>query len=190
MKEIYVSTDIEADGPIPGPHSMLSFGSVAILEDKTVVSSFSANLETLPGATGDKNTMEWWAKNQAAWEETRKGTVDPKQAMVSYVNWVKSLPGKPVFVGYPAGFDFLFMYWYLIKFAGESPFSFSALDIKTYASCVLNIPYRDAVKSAYPSRWFDSKFKHTHKALDDAMEQGMMFIQMLRERRSKTLHDP
>jgi hypothetical protein len=29
MNEIYVSTDIEADGPIPGPHSMLSFASVA-----------------------------------------------------------------------------------------------------------------------------------------------------------------
>jgi hypothetical protein len=25
--EIYVSTDVEADGPIPGPHSMLSFAS-------------------------------------------------------------------------------------------------------------------------------------------------------------------
>jgi len=37
-------------------------------------------------------------------------------------------PGKPVFVGYPAGFDFLFVYWYLIRFTGESPFSFSALD--------------------------------------------------------------
>ena len=29
MAEIYVSTDIEADGPIPGPNSMLSFGSAA-----------------------------------------------------------------------------------------------------------------------------------------------------------------
>jgi hypothetical protein len=28
-KEIYVSTDVEADGPIPGPNSMLSFGSAA-----------------------------------------------------------------------------------------------------------------------------------------------------------------
>lgn len=27
--EIYVSTDIETDGPIPGPNSMLSFGSAA-----------------------------------------------------------------------------------------------------------------------------------------------------------------
>ena len=27
--EIFVSTDVEADGPIPGPNSMLSFGSAA-----------------------------------------------------------------------------------------------------------------------------------------------------------------
>jgi hypothetical protein len=37
MPEIYVSTDVESDGPIPGPHSMLSFGSAAFLEDKTLV---------------------------------------------------------------------------------------------------------------------------------------------------------
>jgi hypothetical protein len=34
--EIYVSTDIEADGPIPGMNSMLSFGSAAYLADKTL----------------------------------------------------------------------------------------------------------------------------------------------------------
>lgn len=28
MSEIYISTDVEADGPIPGPHSMLSFACV------------------------------------------------------------------------------------------------------------------------------------------------------------------
>lgn len=32
-QEIYVSTDVEADGLIPGPHSMLSFGSAAYLAD-------------------------------------------------------------------------------------------------------------------------------------------------------------
>jgi hypothetical protein len=52
MKEIYVSTDVETDGPIPGPHSMLSFGSAAYLADKTLVGTFTANLEMLPGASG------------------------------------------------------------------------------------------------------------------------------------------
>lgn len=32
--EIYVSTDVESDGPIPGPHSMLSLASAAYTEKK------------------------------------------------------------------------------------------------------------------------------------------------------------
>src|SRR5262245_42538070 len=39
MSEIYISTDVETDGPIPGPHSMLSFGSAAYTADKTLVST-------------------------------------------------------------------------------------------------------------------------------------------------------
>jgi hypothetical protein len=50
MTEIYISTDVETDGPIPGPHSMLSFASAAYTEDKQLVSTFSANLEALEGA--------------------------------------------------------------------------------------------------------------------------------------------
>lgn len=30
MQEIYISTDVEADGPIPGQNSMLSSGSKAL----------------------------------------------------------------------------------------------------------------------------------------------------------------
>lgn len=45
MNEIYISTDVETDGPIPGPHSMLSIGSTAYTADKILVSTFSANLK-------------------------------------------------------------------------------------------------------------------------------------------------
>ena len=51
MTEIYVSSDVETDGPIPGPYSMLSFASAAYLSDKTLLDTFSANLEPLPGAS-------------------------------------------------------------------------------------------------------------------------------------------
>ena len=50
--EIYVSTDIEADGPIPGPHSMLSFASAAYQTDRTLAGTFSCNLETLARRAG------------------------------------------------------------------------------------------------------------------------------------------
>ena len=180
MTEIYVSTDVETDGPIPGPHSMLSFGSAAYSADKTLVSTFTANLETLPGASGHPKTMAWWKTQQAAWEACRREPQPPELAMKRYVSWLKGLPGRPVFVAYPAGFDFTFVYWYLIRFTGESPFSHSALDIKTYAMAMLKKEYRDSTKRNMPKRWFD-ELPHTHCALDDAIEQGALFCNMLKE---------
>lgn len=180
MAEIYVSTDVEADGPIPGPHSMLSFGSAAYRADKQLIGTFTANLETLPGAAGAPDTMAWWQTQPGAWAACREKPQPPQSAMQNYLAWLKGLPGKPVFVGYPAAYDFLFVYWYLIQFTGESPFSHSALDIKTYAMAMLRGGYRDATKARMPRRWFDD-LPHTHRALDDALGQGALFCNMLAE---------
>ncbi len=180
MPEIYISTDIETDGPIPGPNSMLSFGAAAFTPDKQMVATFEANLHTLPDAQGHPETMEWWKTQPEAWAAHRSDLREPAEAMRAFVSWVKGLQGRPVFVAYPAGFDFLFMYWYMIRFAGESPFSFSALDVKSYAMAVLKTEYRNATKRNMPKRWFDN-LPHTHKALDDAIGQGALFCNMLAE---------
>lgn len=180
-EEIYVSVDVETDGPIPGPNSMLSFGAVALKSDGTEISSCTYNLELLPGAKSNVDTMAWWSKpeQQEAWEACRKNQVSPDYAMTQFVEWVEKLPGKPVFVAYPAGFDFLFGYWYCMNFVGRSPFSFSALDIKSYASAVLKLPYRDSTKKNMPKEWFP-KVPHTHVAIDDAREQGLLYINMMK----------
>lgn len=180
-EEIYVSVDIEADGPIPGDYSMLSIGAAAFTREGKMVGTYSANLETLPGAGQDPDTMRFWNDNRDAWEACRKDTQDPKKAMGEFVGWVKGLPGTPVFVAYPAGFDFTFVYWYMVHFGLESPFSFSALDIKTYAMALLKTPYRETVKKRMPKRWFTARAKHKHLALDDAIEQGQLFISMMNE---------
>jgi hypothetical protein len=182
MIEIYVSTDIEADGPIPGPHSMLSFGSAAFLPDGTRVGTFTANLELLPGACGHPETMAWWAKHADAWQACRQEPRSPGVALGQYVAWLDALPGRPVFVGYPAAYDFMFVYWYLMRFAGRSPFSFSALDIKTMAMTMLGKDFYRSTKASMPKRW-SSEPLHRHVALDDAIEQGELFCNMLAENR-------
>jgi hypothetical protein len=141
--EIYVSTDIEADGPIPGVYSMLSFASAAYTETKDLVDTFSANLETLPDTSPHPKTQAWWDKH-------------------------------------PAAYDFMFIYWYLIRYVGESPFSHFALDIKSYAMAVLKSPFRETSKRKMPKRWFDD-LPHTHVALNDALEQGALFCNILAE---------
>jgi hypothetical protein len=79
MIEIYVSTDIEADGPIPGPNSMLSLGSAAFQADGSQIATFSANLETLPGAAGNPETMKWWKRHPEAWLACRSELRPPRR---------------------------------------------------------------------------------------------------------------
>ena len=83
-QEIYVSTDVETDGPIPGVNSMLSFGSAAYRADKTLVATFTANLDLLPGATPDPRTMDWWRSQPAAWAACREAPESPDIAMPRY----------------------------------------------------------------------------------------------------------
>ncbi len=182
-EELFFSADIETDGPVPGPYSMLSFGVVALTQAGQELGAFEANLKTLPDAGQDPDTMDFWAQNSNAWEACRKDCVDPAEAMLNFVNWVDKICGnkyQPVMVCMPAGFDFLFLYWYMKNFAGRSPFSFSCIDMKTYAMAMRSTPYRQSSKRFWPKRWF-SNLPHTHVAVDDAREQGLTFINMLQE---------
>jgi hypothetical protein len=184
--EIYVSTDIEADGPIPGPHSMLSLASAAYLADKTVVSTFTANLDALPGAAPDPGTAKWWEQFPDAWAACRRDTRAPASAMYEYVAWLKGLPGRPVFLGGPASWDFMWVYWYLVRFTRERPFRENALDVRSYAMGMRKTEFRLTSRTYLPKRWFDADLPHTHVALDDALEQGALFCNMLAENRLKS----
>lgn len=182
--EIYVSTDVETDGPIPGVYSMLSIGSAAYLPDKTFLGGFTANLETLPGASQHPDTMKWWQGQPEAWAACRQNPLPPEEAMRNYLAWLKSLPGDPVFVAYPAAFDFMYVCWYLNRFTGENPFGWHALDIKTFAMALMGCDFLDTVKRNMPRQWFDD-LPYTHKALDDAVSQGALFCNMLAEHKRR-----
>jgi hypothetical protein len=181
--EVYLSTDIEADGPIPGPHSMLSLASVALLADGTQLGEFSINLLPLEGASMHPRMATWWAGEPEAFAATQREQIAPELAMTRYVHWINTLPGRPVFVAMPAGFDFLFVYWYLIRFVGESPFGHAALDMKSFAMALLGTQFRKSGKSAFPKAW-QSDLPHSHIALEDAREQGESFLAMLQTSRS------
>jgi len=178
QQEIYVSTDVEADGRIPGISSMLSFGSAAFSETGQLLDTFSANLHQLADGQPDAEVMAWWQTQPEAWAACRENPEPPETVMPRYHAWLLGLPGEPVFVGYPVAYDFMWVYWYLLRFVGQSPFSHSALDIKTYAMAKLGIPYRQVSKKIMPRHWLGER-PHTHLALDDAIGQGELFCMML-----------
>jgi len=190
MGEIYISVDVEADGKVPGLSSMLSLGAAAFrLGDRTPIDTFEVNLEQLPTpARPDPDTMAWWKTQPDAWEACRRGTVPPEEAMTAFVKWCRQLPGKPVCVGYPITYDFMWVYWYTVAFGlaeGERcPFGFAGLDLKTLAFARLGGDYRAVGKRTMPPGWFDGAPPHTHQALDDAIGQGVLFVNLMDELRS------
>lgn len=188
--EMYFSVDIEADGPVPGLNSMLSFGVAAFDLSKTnplePVSTFEANLDVLSGPEWPRchqnaDTMAWWAKNPEAWAACRKNPQDPRDVFPRFVEWVKAAAGakRPVMVVYPT-YDFMWIHWYIHVFGNcqKSPFSFSAYDIKSKAADRLGKGFRKAHKGNMPKRWFKGAPKHNHEALTDAIGQGILFVNM------------
>lgn len=184
MGELYVSTDIETNGPVAGKHAILSIGSAAFTADKQLLTTFSANLEAPLDTAPDEHTMRWWATQPEAWAACLKNPEAPAEAMARYMAWLKALPGKLVFVAYPAAFDFPFVLWYLNRYVGDNPFGYSVIDIKTFAMAMLRKPYRECGKASMPIEWFDP-VPHTHVALDDAIEQGRLFCNMLERNRNE-----
>lgn len=185
FNEIYISADIEADGRIPARNSMLSFGLAAFTINKDLIGTFERNLKTLPNTVQDKETMEFWSYNQTAWNACRKNTVDPKQAMLNCHAWLKNIKKEyqmpTTLLGYPGGFDFQWINWYLHYFVGDNPCGWSVFCLKSYVASVLKCDFRSSAKRNFPKHWFEKGLPHTHIAIDDAIEQGALAINIIRE---------
>lgn len=191
MAEIYVSVDVETTGPVPGLYSMISLGAAIFNEKGEQLSTFSGNLFELEGASRCRETMEnFWELWPQAWEAATKDAKNPQYVMSAFKDWVRAHGGKPVFVAYPATFDSAFVRYYLVRFTGDdSPFGFSALDLKSYAMAILGKKFEKTVKKHMPVEWFNPETMHTHVTVEDAIEQGQLFFQMRdwHENRRKTL---
>jgi hypothetical protein len=179
--DIYISADVEADGPIPGRYSLLSFGlCVASRFDGDTFTAEDPRAQTFYrelGPVGD----EWLEEAVAASGLDRARLVaegaDPKQTMEEATAWIESVAGeaRPVLVGYPVVFDWMFLYWYFIAFTGASPFGFSsALDMKTIYQQKARVTLDAAGRTDLPPELRATQ-AHTHNALDDAVEQAEIF---------------
>ena len=179
--EIFCSVDIETNGPCAGIHSMLSIGVYSFDIYGKEHGTFYKTLYPIEDFIEDPDTMKWWSTQTEAWNEVIKNRTHPASAMYMLDDYLNSLPGKPIFVGYPLGFDFPFVIYYLTKYVGMCRFGFSGIDMKSYAMAALSkTKFSTTTKKTFPNHWIP-KAKHTHIALDDAIEQGKLFYNMYTE---------
>ena len=127
--DLYISADIEADGPIPGPYSMLSFGlAVAGRYDGerfTAADPSEATFYAELRPIGDRYDPDALAVSGLDRDALARDGRDPSEAMDKAVAWVGEQAGddRPVLVGFPLIYDWMFLYWYFERFARNgSPF--------------------------------------------------------------------
>jgi DNA polymerase III epsilon subunit-like protein len=169
IKETFVSVDTEASGPIPGEYSMLSLGACLVFDiSKTFYIEFKPiNDNYVRGAievTG------------LSLEKLKKTGVEPKVGMYEFDNWTKDVSGesRPVFVSFGT-WDWMFVSYYFYKFLNHNPYGFNSLDIKSLYMGKLSLKnWAETSKKRFDPR-FLSERKHTHNALDDAIEQAEIF---------------
>jgi hypothetical protein len=126
--EMFVTSHIHTDGPIPGPHSLLTLTAVAHTLDGSPTTVFTTNVRELPGATLHPVALQTWRRRAEDWLSTRRASRPPALAMTAFAQWIDELPGRPVFVADTADPDYLFLYWYLQRFAGHWPFARTVTD--------------------------------------------------------------
>jgi hypothetical protein len=180
--DAYFSADVETDGPIPGPFSILSFALV-------YAGSFDGERFVRPTDYGQalykelKPISESWEPEALQVNGLDRGRLciegeTPETAMTATCQWVKGIAGsaRPVFVAYPVSFDWTWLYWYFIRFSAlGSPFDYSrCFDIKTAFAVKAFLPISEAGRSRINSSLRSNRI-HTHNALDDAIEQAEIF---------------
>lgn len=123
----FVTTHVHTDGPIPGPHSLLTLTSAAHTGAGVLTAAFSANVRELPGATLHPRALSHWRSRADDWLHSRRASRPPALAMADYARWIEQFPGA-VYVADPERTDHLFVYWYLQRYTGRWPFAGTLLD--------------------------------------------------------------
>ncbi len=179
IPELYVATDVEADGPIPGPYSMISLGMAVVgrpelnfyTEIKPISDDFVPEALAISGLDRDRLIQE------------APTAIDAMKACADWLEGLRAF-GKPVFLAGPAVFDGMFLHWYLMRFNGSNPFGVSGagIDLRSYWMGFQGVEWRKSGKRNIMSTIGLTGLTHTHHAGEDAEELAQIFQGILEAR--------
>jgi hypothetical protein len=178
LPELYVAADVEADGPIPGPYSMISLGmAVAGRPDLT----FYTEIRPI----SDDFVPQALAVSGLDRDRLLREAPTAEEAMGAAYAWINGLRrvGRPVFLAAPAVFDGMFVHWYFHRFTGRSPFSASGagIDLRSYWMGRTGCEWSRSHKSGIKRTLGLTGVPHTHHAGEDAAELAQVFDAVLRD---------
>jgi len=160
--------DIEADGPIPGDHSMIEIGAVKLTSDLNI--TFHAKIMPI--------SVNWDPGALAVTGYTREQTENfpetAANAMAKFMQFIDNTNsgGKPLFFSDNNGYDYMFTHWYFMHFLEEDPFGWTSRNLQDI--------FR-GMKKDFRNREFKKlrKTKHDHNPVHDAQGNAEVLIHMI-----------
>lgn len=163
----YYMVDVEADGPIPGDFSLVSFGAVRV--DSELDQHYYGRCQPI--------SQQFIPEALAVSGHSREETLafdDPKEVFEGFAAWIKKTTvGQPMFVSDNNGFDWQFINWYFHHFLGTNPFGFSSTNLGSL--------YKGLVSDTFVNFKHLRKTKHTHHPVDDALGNAQALLHMKNE---------
>lgn len=188
---LYLSFDIESDGPTPLLNNMISIGFYGITDDLENPFQFDANIMELEGHVQEKQCMEnFWNKpeNQQAWNYLQKNKRSHIDVCLELSEHFKRLGQtyKLVFISHPSCFDWSFFknYYELVRSINNNRDVMYDIGYSCQCSSTLWNLYKQ--KHKLSSNEADKLYKEIsefdetkeHFALDDARCQGIAYVKM------------
>ena len=176
----YISVDVETSGPNPSQYSLLSIGACTIFEP---ITTFYVKLKPVSERYQESAMMI----NRLSFERLKENGEPPEKAMAKFDAWVHDVVphGKQaVFVAFNAPFDWMFVADYFYRYLGRNPFGYKALDIKALYMGLKGVPWRQTSMKQLSEIYLGNNHL-THHALQDALDQAVIFKQILEEVQKK-----
>jgi ribonuclease T len=169
--ERFISVDVETAGPTPGDYAMISIGACLVDEPER---GFYLELKPDRDAVIDSAL----AVSGLSMETLAVEGTDPRQAMEEFAQWIRDVvppqTHRPVFVGFNAVFDWMFVNEYFVRYGIENPFGHGGLDIKSYYVGMMGSTWEQTSMRHLSPKYLSGR-PLSHNALGDARDQAELF---------------
>jgi DNA polymerase III epsilon subunit-like protein len=176
----YISVDVETSGPNPSTYSLLSIGACTL-----VIPRQNFYIELKPASANA--VPEALEVTGLRLEQLEEHGIHPRDAMRQFADWVhRVLPQDkyPIFVGFNAPFDWMFVNDYFQRYLDGNPFGHNALDIRAYFMGLTGSQWSDASLKDVTHHYLENRIL-SHHALKDAQDQADIFLKLLEEQANR-----
>lgn len=179
LPKLFVSFDVESDGPTPTLNSMLALGVCFMTVDGVVVDEVEYHFPPLANRKSDPSTMEFWTKpeNDKAWKYLEENQVDPRWAMFELSQRIENLMTMYdlEFISWPSCYDWMFLKCYYEEFGPpqKANIGYRCTDI---GSEMNSFAIALGKKMGEFKNYFQQVNKTPHVSLADARIQGRAYV--------------